>query len=131
MRPTPKAANNPPIAAIANGEWVEAIKALKRTRAMSGPDEVLDERIRFVESHLAEMGQLEAPAEPPAPMVLPVMAPGVRLPARASYSSSIQVMCWPVVMMSGAGTSRLGPMVLATLLIHARQIFSTSAVLSR
>ena len=51
-------------AAIANGEWVEAIKALKRARALSAPDEALDERIQFVEGHLAEMGQLEAP--PPA-----------------------------------------------------------------
>ncbi len=51
-------------AAIANGEWVEAIKSLKRARALSAPDEALDERIQFVEGHLAEMGQLEAP--PPA-----------------------------------------------------------------
>lgn len=48
-------------AAIANGEWVEAIKALKRARALSAPDETLDERIQFVEGHLDEIGQLEAP----------------------------------------------------------------------
>ncbi len=34
-------------AAIANGEWVEAIKALKRARALSPHDEALDERIRW------------------------------------------------------------------------------------
>ena len=60
-------------AAIANGEWVEAIKALKRARAMSAPDEALDERIQFVESHLAELGQLEAPAS--RPPVEPVPPP--------------------------------------------------------
>ena len=49
-------------AAIANGEWIEAIKSLKRARALSAPDEALDERIQFVEGHLAEMDQLEAPA---------------------------------------------------------------------
>ncbi len=49
-------------AAIANGEWVEAIKALKRARALSAPDEGLEERIAFVEGHLAELGQLESPA---------------------------------------------------------------------
>ncbi len=49
-------------AAIANGEWVEAIKALKRARALSAPDEALEERIAFVEGHLAELGQLQAPA---------------------------------------------------------------------
>ena len=49
-------------AAIANGEWVEAIKALKRARALSAPDEGLDERISFVEGHLAELGQLEEPS---------------------------------------------------------------------
>ena len=49
-------------AAIANTEWVEAIKALKRARALSSPDEGLEERIAFVEGHLAELGQLQAPA---------------------------------------------------------------------
>ena len=49
-------------AAIAKGEWVEAIKALKRARALWAPDEALDERIALVEGHLAEMGLLQAPA---------------------------------------------------------------------
>jgi tetratricopeptide (TPR) repeat protein len=52
-------------AAIAGGEWVEAVKALKRARALSGQDDALDERILFVEQQLAENGQLEVPT--PAP----------------------------------------------------------------
>ena len=61
-------------AAIANGEWVEAIKALKRARALSGQDDVLDERILFVESHLADLGQLEVP-DPGARRPRPVPEP--------------------------------------------------------
>ncbi len=49
-------------AAIANTEWVEAIKALKRARALSAPDDTLDERILFVERHLAAIGQLQVAA---------------------------------------------------------------------
>lgn len=52
-------------AAIAGGEWVAAIKALKRARALSGQDDALDARILFVEQRLAENGQLEVPT--PAP----------------------------------------------------------------
>ncbi len=51
--------------------------------------------------------------------------------AQASYSSSIQVMCWLDVIMSGAGTSRRGPIVRATRRIQPRQIRSISDVLSR
>ncbi len=59
-------------AAIANGEWVEAVKSLKRARGMMPQDDALDERIAFVEERLEELGLLEAPkAAPPPPPVPP------------------------------------------------------------
>jgi Flp pilus assembly protein TadD len=46
-------------AAIANGQWIEAVKNLKRARGMMPQDETLDERIAFVEERLEELGMLE------------------------------------------------------------------------
>ncbi len=48
-------------AAIANDEWVTAVKALKRARGLSPQDDELDERIEFVEARLADLGPLEKP----------------------------------------------------------------------
>ncbi len=49
-------------AAIANDDWLTAVKALKRARGLSPQDDTLDERIAFVEEHLAELGLLKSPA---------------------------------------------------------------------
>jgi tetratricopeptide (TPR) repeat protein len=49
-------------AAIVNGDWVTAVKALKRARGLSPQDDALDERITFVEARLAELGLLRKPA---------------------------------------------------------------------
>jgi Flp pilus assembly protein TadD len=49
-------------AAIVNGDWVTAVKALKRARGLSPQDDALDERITFVEARLAELGLLKEPA---------------------------------------------------------------------
>ena len=49
------------------------------------------------------------PSEPPMPTGLPVMKPGYLAPWIVSNSSSIQSMCWALVMTSGAGTSRRWP----------------------
>jgi tetratricopeptide (TPR) repeat protein len=51
-------------AAIANGDWIEAVKNLKRARGMMPQDDTLDERIVFVEERLQELGMLEVKAEP-------------------------------------------------------------------
>jgi hypothetical protein len=61
---------------------------------------------------------------------LPVMSPGWWLPwLIVSYSSSIQIMCWGVVMTSGAGTSVNSPMLRAIWRTHPRQICSCSRML--
>jgi tetratricopeptide (TPR) repeat protein len=70
-------------AAIANGEWVEAIKAFKRARALSAPDDVLDQRILFVEGHLAEIGELRV--APPA--ARPTEAPAGSQPTGRSLDT--------------------------------------------
>lgn len=70
-------------AAIANGEWVEAIKALKRARALSAPDEALDQRILFVEGHLAEIGQLQVAP----PVAHPAGAPAWSRPSGRSLDT--------------------------------------------
>jgi hypothetical protein len=49
-------------AAIANGDWLTAVKALKRARGLSPQDDTLDERINIVEEHLDELGLLKKPA---------------------------------------------------------------------
>lgn len=49
-------------AAIVSGNWVTAVKALKRARGLAPQDDALDERIAFVEARLAELGLLEEPA---------------------------------------------------------------------
>ena len=54
------------------------------------------------------------------------MRPGRRAPSMVSYSSSIHSMCCAVVMTSGAGTSRSGPMSRATCRTQPRQIRSCS-----
>jgi Flp pilus assembly protein TadD len=61
-------------AAIVNERWVAAVKAFKRARGLVPQDDALDERIAFVEAQLAELGQLEGPADsekapPPASVV--------------------------------------------------------------
>ena len=57
-------------AAILMGDWVTAVKALKRARGLSPQDDALDERIDFVEARLAELGLLKIPAaETPSPTV--------------------------------------------------------------
>ncbi len=66
-------------AAIAGGEWVEAVKALKRARALSGQDDALDERILFVERQLAENGQLEVPTPAPRRVSAPPPAAAERV----------------------------------------------------
>lgn len=66
-------------AAIAGGEWVQAIKALKRARALSGQDDALDERILFVERQLAENGQLEVPTPAPRRVSAPPPAAAERV----------------------------------------------------
>ncbi len=48
-------------AAIASEEWVEAVKALKRARALTPQDDALDERIAFVEEKLIGLGLFEQP----------------------------------------------------------------------
>ena len=63
-------------AAIVNQEWVKAVKAFKRSRGLTPQDDALDERIRFVEDQLDELGILEQPSSsadkspepPPAPV---------------------------------------------------------------
>ncbi len=70
-------------AAIANGEWVEAIKALKRARALSAPDEALDQRILFVEGHLAEIGKLQVAA----PIARPTATPAWSRPTGRSLDT--------------------------------------------
>jgi tetratricopeptide (TPR) repeat protein len=52
-------------AAILEGDWVTAVKALKRARGLSPQDDALDERITFVEARLAELGLLKKPAAKP------------------------------------------------------------------
>ena len=49
------------------------------------------------------------PREPPRPTGLPVIMPGKCWPVMVSYSSSSHIMCWPLVITSGAGTSMLLP----------------------
>ena len=58
-------------AAIVNGDWIGAVKALKRARGLVPRDDVLDERISFVEARLEELGQLE---QPPAREEVPATA---------------------------------------------------------
>ncbi len=63
-------------AAIVNQEWVKAVKALKRSRGLTPQDDALDERIKFVEDKLGELGIFEQPSssadESPEPPPAPV-----------------------------------------------------------
>ena len=66
------------------------------------------------------------PSEPPIPTGLPVMKPGNFPRWIVSNSSSIQSMCWAVVMTSGAGTSVTGPTSREIWRTHPRHICSCS-----
>ena len=66
-------------AAIVNQEWVKAVKRLKRSRGLTPQDDALDERIKFVEDKLDELGIFEQPTpsadESPQPTQEPPPAP--------------------------------------------------------
>ncbi len=66
------------------------------------------------------------PSDPPMPTGLPVMKPGYLAPMILSYSSMIQIICWALVMTSGAGTSCSGPTMRAIWRTQPRQICSCS-----
>ncbi len=66
------------------------------------------------------------PRDPPIPTGFPVMKPGKWPRWIVSNSSSIQSMCWALVITSGAGTSVTGPTSREIWRTHPRQICSCS-----
>jgi len=55
--------------AAERGDWLQAVKALKLTRALAGGDDELDAQIARVEERLDEDGRLERHEAPPPPRV--------------------------------------------------------------
>ena len=60
---------------------------------------------------------LTRPSEPPRCSGLPVTTPVAVVPVFIEYVSIIQAMIWPLVLTSGAGMSRCGPMMMPISLV--------------